>query len=301
MAKQNKKSVDEQYKKSVEKQFTDACCRDWNDTDAENKRKLTLAYQLFRENPSIDTFADDDRALKHACKIGDWGVIYFLIFFKLQVSYYRKKEAFVLCCESKNIDIADDIFNECGEIYHYGALKEAFDSACKLGNMDVAEWLVEIRLNRNIDDLYDFLSIAHKNNKIDFAKWMLTVKPELSDYAFLQAFDFRFGNEELGEWLCSQNPFKYVIEKKKSCKKGRIRNDCDANLSLLLYGILKHDCVKKSNEKNIDKNNEESDEDESEDHDENDDQIDEEIKEYNDCYNNITAENIENILEYLKI
>ncbi len=246
----------------IEQQFTNACCRNWDDTDAENSRKYKLASKLFHDNPTIDTFAEDSKALKHACEIGDFKVVELLLYHKLNVHILHMRDAFWFACKSSHIDIAEWILEEFPDVYHQNnILTHAFNSACEFENMDVAEWLVQIRLERSIDDLYNFLRIAHKNNKIDFAQWMLTVKPDLADYAFQKTFKhdlydcvfkraFNLFNYNLDEWLQTQNPFKYVIEKNPK-KRGYIRSDCDAKLLSILYGITENARINEKDYNNV--------------------------------------------------
>jgi len=126
----------------------------------------------------------------------------------------------------------------CTLILYNGCLNidKLFRNACKIGHLDFAKWLLNIKSDINISAQNEYaFRITCFNGHLDIAKWLLDIKPDIdttscNDMAFRYAcchckkrlylnewvfinnkLVLREGHLEIAKLLQSLNPNKYEV------------------------------------------------------------------------------------------
>ena len=147
---------------------------------------LWLAQWLLKRKPDINISSDSEIAFRYACYYGHLHVVKWLLEIKPDIDIFAHENyAFLYACQNQRLFVAQYLYSIDNSIVYKSSLdifQELFRDLCT-------------------------------DNKIEMAKWLYQVRPEVfaeSDHSpFIYACEF--GHYHIAKWIQSIRPYNYVI------------------------------------------------------------------------------------------
>ncbi len=160
--------------------------------------RLNVAQWLLKRKPDINISSDSEKAFRNACYYGHLHVVKWLLEINPDIDIFAYKNyAFLNACQNQRLFVAQYLYSIDNSVVYKSSLedyKELFSELCA-------------------------------DNKIEMAKWLYQVRPEVfaeSDHTpFVYACEF--GHYHIAKWIQSIKPYYYVIHHNVRNKYGGSR------------------------------------------------------------------------------